>query len=172
MTTVLVLQGPNLNLVGTREPEIYGHESLDEIHAGIAARAAELGLGVEFFQSNHEGALIDRLHQRDFDVAIVNAGGLTHTSVALRDALAPLGITVMSAGSHTEPGGYTGAGNDDLHLTVRGKRVEVEVKDETNRAEGQFGIADQRSPQSVAEMLRHQGLDPVWKDWDASILAA
>ena len=87
MTTVLVLQGPNLNLVGTREPEIYGHESLEEIHAGIAARAAELGLDVDFFQSNHEGALIDRLHQRDFDVAIVNAGGLTHTSVALRDAL-------------------------------------------------------------------------------------
>ena len=87
MTTVLVLQGPNLNLVGTREPEIYGHESLDEIHAGIAARAAELGLDVDFFQSNHEGALIDRLHRRDFDVAIVNAGGLTHTSVALRDAL-------------------------------------------------------------------------------------
>ena len=87
MTTVLVLQGPNLNLVGTREPEIYGYESLEEIHAGIATRAAELGLGVAFFQSNYEGALIDRLHQRDFDVAIVNAGGLTHTSIALRDAL-------------------------------------------------------------------------------------
>jgi len=87
MTRVLVLQGPNLNLVGTREPEIYGHESLDEIHAGIASRASELGLVVDFFQSNHEGALIDRLHQRDFDAAIVNAGGLTHTSIALRDAL-------------------------------------------------------------------------------------
>ena len=87
MTTVLVLEGPNLNLVGTREPEIYGYESLEEIHAGIAARASELGLSVDFFQSNHEGALIDRLHLRDFDVAIVNAGGLTHTSVALRDAL-------------------------------------------------------------------------------------
>ena len=87
MTTVLVLEGPNLNLVGTREPEIYGHELLDDIHRGIAARAAELGLDVAFFQSNHEGALIDRLHERDFDVAIVNAGGLTHTSVALRDAL-------------------------------------------------------------------------------------
>ena len=87
MTRVLVLQGPNLNLVGTREPEIYGHESLEEIHAGIAARAAELGLTVDFFQSNHEGALIDRLHRRDFDAAIVNAGGLTHTSIALRDAL-------------------------------------------------------------------------------------
>lgn len=87
MTTVLVLEGPNLNLVGTREPEIYGRESLDEIHGGIATHAVKLGLEVAFFQSNHEGALIDRLHRRDFDVAIVNAGGLTHTSVALRDAL-------------------------------------------------------------------------------------
>lgn len=87
MTTCLVLQGPNLNLLGTREPEIYGYETLEEIHQGIAARARELGLAVAFFQSNHEGALIDRLHRRDFDVAIVNAGGLTHTSVALRDAL-------------------------------------------------------------------------------------
>jgi len=87
MTQVLVLQGPNLNLLGTREPEIYGHETLDEIHAHIAGRARELGLQVAFFQSNHEGFLIDRLHARDFDVAIVNAGGLTHTSVSLRDAL-------------------------------------------------------------------------------------
>ena len=87
MTRVLVLEGPNLNLVGTREPEIYGYETLDEIHAGISAKAASLGLTVDFFQSNHEGALIDRLHERDFDVAVVNAGGLTHTSVSLRDAL-------------------------------------------------------------------------------------
>ena len=87
MIRVLVLQGPNLNLVGTREPEIYGYELLDEIHAGLVPRAAELGLAVDFFQSNHEGALIDRLHQRDFEVAIVNAGGLTHTSISLRDAL-------------------------------------------------------------------------------------
>jgi 3-dehydroquinate dehydratase-2 len=87
MTAVLVLDGPNLNLVGTREPEIYGQESLEAIHAGLAARAAELGLTIDFFQSNHEGALIDRLHRRDFDAAIVNAGGLTHTSVSLRDAL-------------------------------------------------------------------------------------
>ena len=87
MTRVLVLQGPNLNLVGTREPEIYGDDSLDDIHAEIAIRAEELGLEVDFFQSNHEGSLIDRLHGRDFEAAIVNAGGLTHTSVALRDAL-------------------------------------------------------------------------------------
>jgi 3-dehydroquinate dehydratase-2 len=87
VTRVLVLQGPNLNLLGTREPEIYGHDTLDEIHAEIAARAADLRLDVNFFQSNHEGALIDRLHERNFDAVIVNAGGLTHTSVALRDAL-------------------------------------------------------------------------------------
>jgi 3-dehydroquinate dehydratase-2 len=87
VTRVLVLQGPNLNLLGTREPEIYGRDTLDDIHAEISARAAELDLTVDFFQSNHEGALIDRLHQRDFHVAIVNAGGLTHTSVSLRDAL-------------------------------------------------------------------------------------
>lgn len=91
MIRVLVLEGPNLNLLGTREPAIYGVETLAEIHAGIAARAAELGLEVDFFQSNHEGALIDRLHERDFDVAIVNAGGLTHTSVSLRDALLGVG---------------------------------------------------------------------------------
>lgn len=87
MTRVLVLQGPNLNLLGTREPEIYGRETLDEIHAAIAARAADLGLEVAFYQSNHEGDLIDRLQVRDFDVSIVNAAGYTHTSVALRDAL-------------------------------------------------------------------------------------
>jgi 3-dehydroquinate dehydratase-2 len=87
VTRVLVLQGPNLNLLGTREPEIYGHDTLEDIHGEIATRAQELGLDVDFFQSNHEGALIDRLHERDFDAAIVNAGGLTHTSIALRDAL-------------------------------------------------------------------------------------
>jgi 3-dehydroquinate dehydratase II len=87
MTRVLVLQGPNLNLLGTREPEIYGPDTLAELHLGIERHAGELGLEVAFFQSNHEGALIDRLHLRDFDVAIVNAAGLTHTSVSLRDAL-------------------------------------------------------------------------------------
>jgi 3-dehydroquinate dehydratase-2 len=84
---VLVVNGPNLNLLGTREPAIYGRETLAEIEAGIAALAAELRVDVAFFQSNHEGALIDRLHVRDFDASIVNAGGLTHTSVSLRDAL-------------------------------------------------------------------------------------
>lgn len=87
MIRVLVLQGPNLDLLGTRQPAIYGPATLEEIHRDMAARAAELGLEVDFFQSNHEGALIDRLHRRDFDLAIVNAAGLTHTSVSLRDAL-------------------------------------------------------------------------------------
>jgi 3-dehydroquinate dehydratase II len=87
VTRVLVLQGPNLDLLGEREPEIYGRESLEEIHAALREHAGRLGLDLDAFQSNHEGALIDRLHRRDFDAAIVNAGGLTHTSVALRDAL-------------------------------------------------------------------------------------
>jgi 3-dehydroquinate dehydratase-2 len=90
MTRVLVLQGPNLNLLGTREPAIYGRETLDEIHAALRETADRLGLALDTFQSNHEGELIDRLHRRDFDVSVVNAGGLTHTSVSLRDAL--LGI--------------------------------------------------------------------------------
>ncbi len=96
----------------------------------------------------------------------------TREPAPLRDALAPLGITTMSAGSHTEPGGYTGAGSDDLHQTVKGRRVDVTTKDENVRAEGQFGIADERSPAEVAAMLNGQGLDAVWKDWDPTILAA
>jgi len=96
----------------------------------------------------------------------------TREPAPLRDALAPLGITSMSAGSHTEPGGYTGAGSDDLHQTVKGRRVELTERDESARAEGQFGIADERTPAEVAAMLSQQGLDAVWKDWDAAILSA
>ena len=91
MTRVLVLNGPNLNLLGTREPEIYGHTTLAEIEEGLRKRGAELGLKIDTFQSNHEGDLIDRLQRRDFDWSIVNAGGLTHTSVSLRDALKGIG---------------------------------------------------------------------------------
>jgi 3-dehydroquinate dehydratase-2 len=107
MTRVLILQGPNLNLLGTREPEIYGYETLDEIHEGLRRRASDLGLELDFFQSNHEGALIDRLHLRDFDAAVVNAGGLTHTSIALRDALLavqrPFVEVHLSDPAHREP---------------------------------------------------------------------
>jgi 3-dehydroquinate dehydratase II len=84
---ILILNGPNLNLLGTREPEIYGHETLEDIHTSVSRRAIELDMEIVFVQSNHEGVLIDRIHEKDFDAAIVNAGGLTHTSVALRDAL-------------------------------------------------------------------------------------
>ena len=95
----------------------------------------------------------------------------TRESPALRDALIPLGVTTMSAGSHTEPGGYTGAGRDDLHLTVRGRRLETDAAQaEGAQAEGQFDIADARSPGEVAEILRtRHGLEPVWKDWDEAL---
>ncbi|MEQ1860973.1 MAG: 2-iminoacetate synthase ThiH [Chthoniobacteraceae bacterium] len=93
----------------------------------------------------------------------------TREPAPLRDALLPLGITMMSAGSHTEPGGYTGQGKDDLHLTVRGRAVEPEFAAE--HATGQFEISDDRSPAKIAELLRAHGFDPVWKDWDAAILA-
>lgn len=100
----------------------------------------------------------------------------TREPAALRNAVAALGVTSMSAGSHTEPGGYTGQGTDDLHLTVRGRRVERDSTSEGagayERATEQFGIADERTPAEVAAMLREQGLDPVWKDWDEAILAS
>lgn len=95
----------------------------------------------------------------------------TRESPDLRDALIPLGVTTMSAGSHTEPGGYTGAGRDDLHLTVRGRRCETDAAQTAGaQAEGQFDIADARSPREVAETLRiRHGLEPVWKDWDGAL---
>ena len=92
----------------------------------------------------------------------------TREPAPLRDALLPLGITMMSAGSHTEPGGYTGEGRDDLHLTVRGRRVETETGGE---AAEQFQIADERSPATIAALLQARGFEPVWKDWDQAILA-
>jgi 3-dehydroquinate dehydratase-2 len=87
--TVLVLNGPNLNLLGEREPEIYGRETLADIESSCLAHGKAQGLAVEFRQSNHEGALIDWVHGARNRAAglIVNAGGLTHTSVALLDAL-------------------------------------------------------------------------------------
>ncbi len=95
----------------------------------------------------------------------------TREAPALRDAMIPLGITTMSAGSHTEPGGYTGAGQDDLHLTVKGRRVERTCQSSADKAEGQFDISDERTPQEIAALLQSRGFDPVWKDWDEAILA-
>ncbi|HEY4039262.1 MAG TPA: type II 3-dehydroquinate dehydratase [Burkholderiaceae bacterium] len=93
--TVLVVNGPNLNLLGTREPAQYGSRTLAEVERDIAQAAAALGISVQAFQSNHEGALIDRVQgarSDGTDFIIINAGGFTHTSVALRDALAAVAI--------------------------------------------------------------------------------
>jgi len=97
----------------------------------------------------------------------------TRESPRLRDALIPLGITLMSAGSHTEPGGYTGAGKDKLHHTQRGRILELGASEwaEATQATGQFNIADERSPDEVAERIRSLGYEPVWKDWDAALTA-
>lgn len=94
---IVVVHGPNLNLLGTREPAIYGKTTLSEIDRDLAARGAELGLAIETFQSNHEGALVDRIQQAHGKAAglIINAGGLTHTSVALRDALAAIKVPTI-----------------------------------------------------------------------------
>jgi 2-iminoacetate synthase len=95
----------------------------------------------------------------------------TREPAPLRDAIATLGVTHMSAGARTEPGGYTGAGADDLHLTIKGRRVELTEKSGCEKATEQFQIHDTRGPADVAAMLRSQQLDPVWKDWDEALLA-
>jgi 3-dehydroquinate dehydratase-2 len=97
--TVEVLHGPNLNLLGSREPEIYGRATLDDVNGRIREVASELEVEVRTFQSNHEGALIDRIHETwaEADGYVVNAGGYTHTSVALRDALVGTGRPFVEA---------------------------------------------------------------------------
>ncbi|MCC5858581.1 MAG: type II 3-dehydroquinate dehydratase [Ectothiorhodospiraceae bacterium] len=90
MKQVLVLHGPNLNLLGQREPEVYGATTLDDINRRLTALAAELGLALECFQHNHEGALVDRIHaaaRSGVAYIIINPAAYTHTSIALRDAL-------------------------------------------------------------------------------------
>ena len=92
---LLLLNGPNLNLLGTREPEVYGAMSLADVEKAAATQAAAAGASLACFQSNHEGALIDRIHAAQgegVDAIVINPGGLTHTSVALRDALAAVAI--------------------------------------------------------------------------------
>ncbi len=95
--TVLVINGPNLNLLGTREPEIYGHTTLEEIGRQLIALGAELGIRVESFQSNSEGALVDRIQQArgNIDLMIINPAAYTHTSIAIRDALSAIEVPVI-----------------------------------------------------------------------------
>ncbi len=102
------------------------------------------------------------------DVGIVLS---TREPTSLRNGLIPLGVTLISAGSHTEPGGYTGAGSDKLHKTDRGKRVALteQSSEWAEGATGQFDIADERSPGTVAEQISSLGYEPVWKDWDAAL---
>ncbi|MBA2419269.1 MAG: type II 3-dehydroquinate dehydratase [Nocardioidaceae bacterium] len=95
--TALVLNGPNLNLLGRREPEVYGATTLAEIEAECTMVAARLNLEIDFRQSNHEGTLIDAIHESfdRFDGIVINPGGLSHTSVALQDALAAVSVPVV-----------------------------------------------------------------------------
>ena len=95
---ILVLHGPNLNLLGTREPEVYGRTTLADIDRELALLAAKLGVTVETFQSNHEGALIDRIHAAAHEGVVgmlINPGAYTHTSIALRDAISSTGIPTI-----------------------------------------------------------------------------
>lgn len=98
MPTVFVLNGPNLNLLGTREPHIYGHDTLADIEANVRARAEELRLAIEFRQTNHEGVLVDWLHEArsvGAKAVLLNAGAYTHTSIALLDAIKAIELPVI-----------------------------------------------------------------------------
>lgn len=94
---ILVLEGPNLNLLGTREPEIYGRTTLENIHAMLAKQANAADITMDFYQSNHEGSLVDKVQQakNQYDYIILNAGAYTHYSIALRDAIAAVEIPVI-----------------------------------------------------------------------------
>ena len=96
--TVFVLNGPNLNLLGTREPEIYGTDTLADIEAMLAEKARELGLAIDFRQTNHEGVLVDWLHEAravGAKAVLLNAAAYTHTSIALLDAIKAIGVPVI-----------------------------------------------------------------------------
>jgi len=97
MRKILVIHGPNLNMLGTREPEVYGSETLDQINSRLAAKAAELETALEVFQSNQEGALVDRIQNAVGECAavIINPAAFTHTSVAIRDALLLLEVPII-----------------------------------------------------------------------------
>ena len=97
MTKILLLHGPNLNLLGTREPELYGSTTMADVNSRVTAAAAQRNVEVRTFQSNHEGALVDALHDARTwaDGVIFNPGAYTHTSIALRDAIAGTGLAVV-----------------------------------------------------------------------------
>lgn len=136
---ILVLHGPNLNLLGTREPDVYGLATLEEINERLAILGDELDVSVSCCQSNHEGELIDRIHdarERDVGGIIINPGGLTHTSVALRDAVTAVGLPTVEvhlSNLHTREafrqhsyiapvavGQISGFGSDGYLLALRG----------------------------------------------------
>lgn len=136
---ILVLHGPNLNLLGTREPEVYGTTTLADVNGQVVALGQELQVEVECFQSNHEGELIDRIHQCRADGyagLLINPGGLTHTSVSLRDAIAAVELPAVEVHlsnvhareefrrhSYIAPiaiGTVTGFGADSYLLALRG----------------------------------------------------
>jgi len=127
---ILVINGPNLNLLGSRESEIYGHETLDEIMSWLAEQPEAQGHSLNYFQSNHEGAIIDRIHQAldKADGILINPGAYTHYSYAIRDALAAVGIPTvevhLSAIDQREPFRRTSVIKDICISQVSGKGKE------------------------------------------------